>query len=118
MIRKSLIGLLMTTASATAATDGYQLRIDSAVGDGMLRVVPHIAAPAGARLRYEVISTKEGGSGRSNTNQSGTVNVGPDGSAKLSSLSVGVTPQDRYVITVKVFDGPKLVAEEVLRYPQ
>jgi len=31
-------------------------------------------------------------------------------------LSFSVTPLDRYVVTVKVFDGPKLVAEEVLQY--
>jgi hypothetical protein len=31
---------------------------------------------------------------------------------------VSVGPQDKYVLTVKVFDGAKLVAEDVLRYPQ
>ena len=97
---------------------GYKLRVDSRVEGSKLTVVPYIAAATGARLRYEVTSSKQGSAGKSNTSQSGNVSVGPDGSAKLSTLSLGLGPQDKYVVTVKVFAGAKLVAEEVLRYPQ
>ena len=100
------------------ADAGYKLRIDSSLKDGQLSVVPRIAAPAGARLRYEMVSSKQGGAGTSSTSQSGNVSVGADGSAQLATLRVGVGPQDKYEFTVKVFDGAKLVAEEVLRHPQ
>ena len=110
--------LLATTSTAMANAPGYQLRLDSKVEGSTLTVVPHIAAATGARLRYEVVSSKQGSAGKSNTSQSGTVTVGPDGSAKLSSLSLSAGPSDRYVITVKVYAGVELVAQETLRYPQ
>jgi hypothetical protein len=96
----------------------YKLHIDSTVQASQLIVVPVIAAPAGSRLRYEMISGKQGHSGKSNTSQSGGVTVGADGSAKLSTLRLGVGADDRYLITVKVYDGAKLVAEQVLRHPE
>ncbi len=116
---KTIFFLLLALAgTAMAGEPGYQLRIDSSLKDGQLTIVPHIDAPTGARLRYEMVSTKEGGAGKSNTTQSGSVSVGADGAAKLATLRVGVGPQDKYLFTVKVFDGAKLVAEEVLRHPQ
>jgi hypothetical protein len=113
-----LSALALAAAAAMASEPGYRLRIDSSLQGGQLTVAPQIAAPAGSRLRYEVVSSRQGGAGKSSTSQGGSVTVGPDGSATLSKLSVSVGPQDKYVITVKVFDGAKLVAEEVLRHPQ
>ena len=119
MTRKTVFAsLLLAAASAMASEPGYQLRIDSSVDGGKLSVVPQLSAPAGARLRYEMVSEKHGGAGKSSTSQSGNVSVGADGAATLSRLSLGVGAQDKYVIRVKVFDGAKLVAEETLRYPQ
>ncbi len=100
------------------ADNGYKLRIESSLEDHQLTLVPHVAGPPGARLRYEMTSTKEGSAGKSSTSQSGTVGIGESGGAALSRLSVSVAPQDRYTITVKVFDGARLVAEETLRHPK
>ena len=69
-------------------------------------------------MRYEMVSSRHGTAGVRNTSQGGRVAVGDTGSAKLSTLSFIVTPKDRYVVTVKVFDGPKVVAGQVLQYPQ
>ena len=120
MAEKVLAPLLLAASSAAAMADtsGYMLRIEPTVEASKLTVVPVIAAPAGSVLRYEMQSTKEGASGRSTTSQSGRVNVGADGSAKLSILRLGVGADDRYLIAVKVFDGDKLVAEDILRYPR
>jgi curli production protein len=118
MVKTALTLLFLAATAVMANEPGYQLRVDPKVEGGMLTVAPRITAPAGAQLRYEVVSSKQGSSGKSNSSQSGNVTAGPDGSAKLSSLSVNVGPQDKYVLTVKVFDGAKLVAEEVVRYPQ
>jgi hypothetical protein len=119
-MRRLLPVFLLAAAGAAlpAHASDYLLEIDHSVRGGQLTVVPQLAAPAGSRLRYEMVSTKEGGAGRSNSSQSGSVNVGESGAATLSTLSVSVAPQDRYVISVKVFDGAKLVAEDVLRYPR
>jgi len=96
----------------------YQLHIDSTVEATRLTVVPVIAAPAGSRLRYEMISSKDGSSGSSSTRQGGGVMVGADGTAKLSTLKLGVGADDHYLITVRVYDGAKLVAEQRMRHPQ
>lgn len=118
MTRTLFFACVLLSASAMASEPGYRLSIDSSLEDGKLTVVPQLSAPAGARLRYEVVSEKQGGAGKSSTSQSGSVSVGADGAATLSKLSLGVGAQDKYVIRVKVFDGAKLVAEETLRYPQ
>ena len=120
MRKSTLLSAVALALSAAAMADepGYRLRLDSSVEGGKLTVAPQIAAPAGAQLRYEMISTKEGGAGKSSTSQSGRVAVGGSGPAKLSTLSLSVGPQDRYSVTVRVFDGAKLVAEQVLKYPQ
>jgi curli production protein len=118
MVKTALPFLFLAATAALANEPGYELRVNSKLQGGMLTVAPQITAPAGAELRYEVISSKQGSSGQSNSSQSGNVTAGPDGSAKLSTLSVNVGPQDKYILTVKVFDGAKLVAEEVLRHPK
>jgi hypothetical protein len=110
--------MLIAAASAMADEPAYRLRIDFTMEASKLIVVPVIAGPAGRQLRYEMVSSKQGRSGRSNTSQSGGVTVGVDGSAKLSTLRLGVGADDRYLVTVKVFDRGKLVAEDALRYPQ
>jgi hypothetical protein len=115
--RRLPILLAAVVTSAIAEDAGYELRLASSVEAARLTLMPVIAAPAGRQLRYEMVSTKQGAAGMSNTRQSGGVVVGADGSARLSSLSLGVGPDDRYVVTVKVFDGARLVAEDVLRYP-
>lgn len=116
-MKAPLIALAVLFASAAMAEGTYGLRIDSSVHDGKLTIVPYAAAPAGSRLRYEMVSGKEGGAGKSSTRQSGTVQVGESGSARLAILSLGVNPQDRYTVTVKLFDGRTLVAEDKLEYP-
>lgn len=107
----------MSSASA-AGESAYRLRIDSALDEGKLTLTPYVEAPAGARLRYELKSDRQGAAGRSSTSQGGGVAVGASGSAKLSTLSFSVAPQDRYTVTVRVFEGSKLVVEKSLTVPQ
>ena len=97
---------------------GYRLWLDTSTSGRMLTVVPHIAAPAAATLRYEIVSTKHGKSGRSSTKQSGPVTVDKDGSQTFARLSVSVGPDDRYTIAVRVFEGSRVVAEQTLNYPR
>jgi hypothetical protein len=107
----------MAVAPAMADQPAYRLRVDSNVEASKLIVAPVIAAPAGSRLRYEMLSSKQGPAGNSNTSQSGGVLIGADGSAKLSTLRLGLGADDRYVITVRVFNGAQLVAEQLVRHP-
>lgn len=106
------------SSASVAGESAYRLQLDSSLHDGKLTLTPYVEAPAGARLRYELKSDREGAAGRSSTSQGGGVAVGESGSAKLSTLSFSVAPQDRYTVTVRVFEGSRLVAEKSLTVPQ
>jgi thin aggregative fimbriae synthesis protein len=114
-MRPLFLAALLVSYSALAAD--YRLDPGASVRDGTLRVAPTVQGPAGAALRYEVKTEREGAAGRSNSSQSGNVRLGQDGSAKLATTSVSVTPQDRYRISVRVLERDRVVAEQEVRYP-
>lgn len=114
---KMIVPLLVASA-AIAGEPGYRLHLDPSLHEGRLTLAPSIDAPVGARLRYELKSDREGAAGRSSTSQGGALAVGESGSARLSILTFSVAPEDRYTVTVKVFDGARLVAERRLQVPQ
>jgi hypothetical protein len=120
MIAKNLcLGLLVAASANLMADDlGYRVWLDASTRGRTLTVVPHVAAPGAATLHYEIVSTKIGTSGRSNTRQSGRVTVDEDGRGTFATLSLGIAPDDHYFIAVKVFDRSKLVAQDVLNYPR
>jgi thin aggregative fimbriae synthesis protein len=120
MLARHLLSWTLLAASANLMADetGYRLWLDTSTSGRTLIVVPHIVAPAAARLRYEIVSTKRGRSGKSDTRQSGTIAVDAQGSGTFAKLSLGVDADDRYTIAVKVYDGVKLVAEQSVDYPR
>lgn len=97
---------------------GYRLSMDTSLREGQLVVAPRIAAPAGAKLRYELVSTKIGAAGKSSTSQSGQIVVDAGGSAALSVLKLGVGAKDRCEVSVRIFDRDKVVAEKVYHFPE
>ncbi len=101
--------LVLVSASAVASTSGYELSINAERRDGNVSVAPTLTAPAGTKLRYEIVARKQGSSS-SSSQQSGNVTVGENGMASLSELSFTVGPQDRCEVSVKVYEGDNLVA--------
>jgi hypothetical protein len=114
-MRPFFLAALLVSYNALAAD--YRLDPGAQVRDGTLQVAPTVHGPAGAALRYEIRTTKEGTSGKSNSSQSGSVRLGNDGAGKLATTSVSVTPQDRYRVHVKLLEGGRVVAEEEVLYP-
>lgn len=117
-MRLLFLGLILSSGAALANAPGYDLSLGAEVRGGTLEVAPILTAPAGAKLRYDVTTTRTGRSGNSNSRQSGNVTVGGDGKASLSQVSVNVGPQDRYEVHVEVFEGERVVAAKTLRHPQ
>ena len=115
-MRNIVLAGLLASATAAFAAD-YRLDPGASVSGGTLKVEPTVQGPAGAAVRYEIQTVREGAGGRSNSSQSGSVRLGEDGAAKLASTSVSVAPQDRYRIQVKLLEGGRVVAEEEVRYP-
>jgi hypothetical protein len=114
-MRSFFLAALLVSYNAIAAD--YRLDPGAQVRDGTLQVAPTVQGPAGAALRYEIRTTREGTSGSSNSSQSGSVRLDKDGEGKLATTSVSVTPRDRYRIQVKVLEDGRLVAEEEVVYP-
>ncbi|HEX5664130.1 MAG TPA: curli-like amyloid fiber formation chaperone CsgH [Xanthomonadaceae bacterium] len=117
-MRPLVFFLLFFCAAALANMPGYDLSLGAEVRGGTLKVAPVVTAPAGAKLRYDVTTTRTGRSGNSNSRQSGNVTVGDDGKASLSQVAVSVSEQDRYEVHVEVYEGGRLVASETLKHPQ
>lgn len=117
-MRSLAFSLLFLSSIALANAPGYDLSLGAEARDGSLTVAPIVTAPAGAKLRYDVTTTRTGRSGNSNSRQSGNVTVGDDGKASLSQVAVSVRPQDQYVVHVEVYDGAQVVASKTLRHPQ
>lgn len=117
-MRHLAFSLIFLSSMALANAPGYDLSLGAEVRGGMLKVAPVITAPAGAKLRYDLTTTRTGRSGNNNSRQSGNVTVGDDGKASLSQLAVNVGPQDHYVVHVEVYDGAQVVASKTLRHPQ
>src|SRR5688572_7060736 len=82
-MRFLLLSLLVAGSGALAAD--YRVDPGASVHAGTLKVEPTVQGPAGAALRYEIRTTREGAGGRSNSSQSGNVRLGEDGSAKLAT---------------------------------
>jgi PPE-repeat protein len=117
-MRSVVFFLAFFCAAALANVPGYDLSLGAEVRGGTLKVAPIVTAPAGAKLRYDVTTTRTGRSGNSNSRQSGNVTVGDDGKATLSQVAVSVSPQDQFVVHVEVYDGAQVVASKILRHPQ
>jgi curli production protein len=112
------IALLMGASNAMPGQPAYSLRIETAENGNMLTVVPYVESSAGATLRYRLVSDKHGRAGISTTSQEGTVRLDCCRPRPLSTLSLSVGSSDRYVISVTLFEGANIVAQETLRYPQ
>ena len=77
-MRSVVFFLAFFCLAALANVSGYDLSLGAEVRGGTLKVAPIVTAPAGAKLRYDVTTTRTGRSGNSNSRQSGNVTVGDD----------------------------------------
>ena len=84
---------------------------------GTLQVEPALSGPAGKSLRYEMNIRREGAGGTSASSQAGTVRLDNSGNGHFAYNALSVQKGDRYIVSVKVFDGDRLVAEQSAHEP-
>ena len=99
-------------ASALAQDPAYRLDLGMSMVSGTLRVEPVVSGPGGKTLRYEMSIRREGKGGSSATSQAGTVRLDGAGKGQFAYNSLSVNPGDRYTISVKLYDGERLVASQ------
>lgn len=117
-MRFSFAVFALALASAAFAADGrYTLDLGAKAEDGSLKVEPIVTGPAGKIVKYEMRVRREGNGNSSNNSQGGTVQLDESGRARLASNSVSVSPSDHYVVTVRVMEEGRVVAEKSKEYP-
>lgn len=116
-MRSLFLVFLVTIALPLRADPAYQLDLGTQLRDRSLKVEPSVTGPAGKRVRYEISVVRDAGAGASSSRQAGGARLDEKGYARLASTSVSVQPGEEYAVTVKLFEGDRLVAEESLRRP-
>jgi hypothetical protein len=84
----------------------------------LLAVTAYCRGGKDGRVGYRMDTSKMGASGSSNSSQSGAVEVAANEPTELSRLNLGISPDDHYRITLKLFENGALVAEEKLAHPE
>lgn len=82
-----------------------------------VRVIPYAQTRESHKLRYELISAKEGASGRSDSRQTGQVVVDCCEPKALVQLRLSIHPGERYALILRLFDNGTLVAEDQVIFP-
>ena len=92
----------------------YRVDIATSEGrDGSLRIEPRVSGPAGKTVRYEVEIDRGSRGAKANSSQSGSVRLDDAGMAQISSNAVKLNPGERYEMKVRLFEGDRLVAEQL-----
>jgi hypothetical protein len=118
-MRGAFLSLMLPTlvSMAQASPGDHRAWIETSVEAGRLLAAPHVQAGHDARLDYELISAKTGRSGTSTTSQSGSVRLSGGEERSLTRLGLSVAGQDRYILSLRVYENGKLVAEDSVTYP-
>jgi hypothetical protein len=117
-----LICLLMGGALAVAVTpavgEEWKAWFDVRQSGSLLAVTAYCRAGKEGKVRYRMETSKQGPSGASKSSQSGEAVIVPNAPTALSRLNLGLSPGDRYRITLKLYENGVLVAEKKLVYPE
>ena len=109
--------LSVFNASADTTEDSRMAWIETTMVDGRLHVQAYIKPPNTARLQYELVSLKSGKSGNSKTKQAGKIDAEAGEIYPLTKLRLGIVNDDKYTLTLNVYEKGELVAKDTVTYP-
>jgi hypothetical protein len=118
-MRAFFLGLMLPTLVSVAhATAGdHRVWIEASLNDGLLMAQPRVEAGHDALLDYELISTKAGKAGRSNSSQAGSVRVTQGETRSLTHLRLSIAGDDKYILSLRVYENGRLVGEDSVTFP-
>ena len=111
-----LIMIYFGTVASLMANE-YTATIGKTLENGKLFIHPIVSSSQQETLRYELVSAKQGKSGRSQTSQSGNVLTEPRQPTMLSTLRLGVDDADQYTIILRIYADNNLVATDEVQHP-
>ena len=109
--------LSVFNVSAGTATDAKIAWIETSMVAGRLHVQAYVKSPKLATLHYDLISEKTGNSGSSKTKQAGKINAEVGETYPLTKLQLGIASEDKYTLTLNVYENGELVAKDAVIYP-
>ena len=114
----TLLALSLTTFAHAQPTPDHRVWIDAQQQDDILTIQGKFAndSPQEATFRYELITTKQGKSGRSSSTQAGSFQAPAQEEVSLSNASLNVAPQDTYVIELKIFQDNTVYLHDKVEY--
>ena len=86
--------------------------------NGLIRIIPYCRSDDAITVNYELTSEKSGRSGTSRSRQRGKVELKPGIDTSLSHQKIGITEEDRYRLTLKVFSRGHLIASDIITVPE
>ena len=101
--------------AATAAIDAWFRLVPE---ENTLLVIPTCRSKKKIRIRYEIIASKSGGSGQSQTRQGGEMLLLPGKAQTLSRLQFGLEKDDQYSFSMRIFAPNSPVTEITTQYPR
>lgn len=108
---------LISVAQARASSD-HRVWIETSTVDGRLIVQPQIEAGRDASADYELISVRVGRAGRSESRQAGSVRLKAGETRVLSNLTLSVSDDDKYILTLRIFENGQVVGQDSITYPE
>ena len=85
--------------------------------DGLIRIIPYCRSEKAITVSYELVSEKSGRSGTSRSRQGGKVELKPGIDTSLAQQQIGITKEDSYQLTLKIFSHGELIASERITVP-
>lgn len=113
-----VVSHIYVTKAMAANQSEFVLTTEVSSQDFSWKISPQVSSPVEQVLRYEITTEKTGQSGRSQTHQSGQVKAFPHHPTTLATVNLGLNPEDNCTVSVQVFVGVDLVAEERIRLPR
>jgi hypothetical protein len=103
----------------SGALSGIAGGLDCRMAETRLDVISYCLNPTDreAELRYELLSTKTGPSGRADSRQSSSFTILPQEKKTLSRFSINCLAEDAVRIRLRIYRGEELLDEKIVSSP-
>ncbi len=114
LIFKIVLFIFIALPLTTEASDNYTAWLDTETDNSLLKIQGKFInkTTEAMNVTYKLTTERTGKSGTSATTQSGEHTAEPGDTLSLSRVSVNITPDDCYTLTLEVFSNDELIAEE------
>lgn len=111
------LSIFNATADSDSESESKMAWIETSMVEDRLYVQAYVKASKTTRLEYDLISAKSGRSGNSKTKQAGKVNAEAGETYPLTKLQLGLASEDKYTLTLNVYEKGELIAEDRVVFP-